>query len=186
MSLLWRLFADCISFLIRMAREEGPMITRLTLHTGANSLGEIEKLLKHQSAGREGVTIDVAQIERALSNPHFYLYVAEVECNGEKRYAGMASVFIQHNVVRTIAEVHDVVSSPEFRRQGFARKLMEKIHATVQTYADEFQQPIKIYLTSRPERVEANLLYQKLGYTLVARAAGEWGTNLYNMVISPR
>ena len=162
------------------------MITRLTLHTGANSLGEIEKLLKHQSPGREDATVDAAQIERALSNPHFYLYVAEVECNGEKRYAGMASVFIQHNVVRTIAEVHDVVVLPEFRGRGIARSLMEALHASVQAHANDLHQSIKIYLTSRPSRVEANRLYQKLGYTLVARADGEWGTNLYKMVISPR
>lgn len=163
------------------------MITRLTLHTGANSLGEIEKLLKHQSPGRENATVDAAQIDRALANPNFYLYVAEInEPAKAYGFAGMASVFIQHNAVRTIAEVHDVVVLPEFRGRGIARSLMEALHASVQVHADDLHQSIKIYLTSRPSRVEANRLYQKLGYTLVARADGEWGTNLYKMVISPR
>lgn len=160
------------------------MIFRLT-QTAEHALVEIEKLIRHQSPGRYDAKLDRAQIERALANPNFYLYLADVVLDGKWGCAGMASVFVQHNMVRTIAEVHDVVVLPEFRGQGIARSLMEVLHATIGRHAVELGQPIKLYLTSRPSRVEANNLYQKLGYTLVAHAEGELGTNLYKLVVAP-
>lgn len=143
-------------------------------------LNDINLLLEEQSPGaRDNVSVD--EIRQILSDPTFYLFVAR---DGEK-IAGMASFFVRRNLARWMAEIHDVVVSQEYRGQGLGKQLTLALLAELRKIAHQEGTKIKLYLTSRPSREVANLMYRKLGFTLVAEASGEWGTNLFKMIITP-
>lgn len=98
---------------------------------------------------------------------------------------GMATIFFQRNIARYIAEVHDVVVDECYRGKGIGDALVRHTLACAHAFAQEHGEKIKLYLTSRPSRVAANALYRNLGFVLVARADGDWGTNLYKIMIRP-
>ena len=97
----------------------------------------------------------------------------------------MASIFFQKNLGRWIAEIHDVVVDKEYRGRGLGEKITLVLIEDARRFAKVKKAQIKLYLTSRPSRVVANKLYEKLGFELVAEACGEHGTNLYKMTIAP-
>lgn len=150
-----------------------------------STLTEINRLIPQQSLGTHR-SLSNYDLQQALGNPNFRLYIALDDTRpAHEQIVGMASIFFQRNLTRWIAEVHDVVVDECYRGQGIGRMLMERLIAESQLFARDHAEKIKLYLTSRPSRLAANALYQKLGFTLVAQATGEWGTNLYKMMIIP-
>ena len=73
---------------------------------------------------------------------------------------GCATLCVYDSPTGRKAGVEDVVVSSECRGQGLGRKLME--HVIV--YARQELGGVELHLTSRPHRVAANELYQKLGF----------------------
>ena len=84
---------------------------------------------------------------------------------------GCASLCVFDSPTGRKASVEDVVVSSLFRGQGLGKRLMEYVIEYAKSLA-----PINLQLTSRPERVEANKLYQSLGF--IRRE-----TNAYRMEI---
>lgn len=142
----------------------------------------INKLVAQQTPGKEDL-ITLNDLDIALANPNFHLFVAISE--DAKEYYGMASLFLQRNLVRWMGEVHDVVVDEAHRGKGIGLALNEELLTFALEFAKKEKASIKLYLTSRPSRVAANELYKKLGYVLVATANGEWGTNLYKIIVEP-
>ncbi len=141
-------------------------------------------LIEQQSPGERVLT--EADVREVLANPNFHLFVAvDDQSKFPENYLGMGSIFFQRNLARWIAEIHDVVVDEPQRGKHIGEHITRALIATAQRFANERGQKIKLFLTSRPSRVAANALYQKLGFVLVARSVGVWGTNLYKMNIVP-
>jgi ribosomal protein S18 acetylase RimI-like enzyme len=138
---------------------------------------EINRLLQQQSPGT-AKTISSLDLTEALKNPNFCLLVAKSPVK-EREIVGMATVFLQRNLARWMAEIHDVVVDQQERGQGVGESLVQSLLALVDEFAVRKKSKIKVYLTSRPSRQAANALYIKLGFTLVAQSTGNRGTNLY-------
>lgn len=144
------------------------------------SEADVNHLLAQQSPGVRH--IDAKDLQEALSNPHFYFLAA---LNDNCDYMGMATIFFQRNLARWIAEVHDVVVDEQYRGMGIGKDLTIATMNTALLFAIERNVSLKLFLTSRPSRVVANNLYRKLGFVLVAEATGQWGTNLYKIIVEP-
>lgn len=89
--------------------------------------------------------------------------------NEEGNIVGMASLYKMQLFGRTIGHVEQVVVDQHTRGQGIGRSLMEHLITEAQRLGIS-----RLILTSRPERVEANQLYQRLGFSL-------YETNVYRM-----
>ena len=146
----------------------------------------INCLLAQQSPGETQREISEEELRESLNNPLFYLFTAvDTESNAPYKYVGMATVFFQRNLARWIAEIHDVVVDKEQRRRGIGELLTKRLMDTALEFSKERNIKIKLYLTSRPSRIAANTLYKKLGFVLVSKSFGGWGTNLYKIIVEP-
>ncbi len=87
----------------------------------------------------------------------------------EEKIVGMASLYRIDRLDRTIGRIEDVVVDASTRGQGVGRGLMEGLIEEAKK-----QGISRLFLTSRPERVEANQLYQKVGFI-------KYETNPYKM-----
>ena len=84
---------------------------------------------------------------------------------------GCASLCVFYSPTGRKASIEDVVVSSAYRGQHLGKQLMEHVIEFAKSLA-----PIGLQLTSRPERVAANALYQSLGFQ-------KRNTNAYRMEI---
>ena len=146
----------------------------------------INRLLAQQSPGKMQRTISEEELWEALGNPFFYLFVAtDFESNTPYEYIGMATMFFQRNLAPWISEIHGVVVDEKQRGKGIGELLTRKLMDTALDFSKARDVKIELCLTSRPSRTAANALYQKLGFILIAGSYGEWGTNLYKIIVEP-
>ncbi|MEX0917884.1 MAG: GNAT family N-acetyltransferase [Candidatus Paceibacterota bacterium] len=105
-----------------------------------------------------------------------------------RRKIGKATLFIYRTDTRLYAQLEDVKIVEEEQGKGYATRLLRRMLAYLEAYADREQQPIYLKFTSGPHREAANHLYEKvLAIPLVARATdAEGGTNLYQKIIRPK
>lgn len=127
-------------------------IVRLT-EVGESELGDINTLLSELSRNKKVVDADV--LSRVLASQDTEVWVAKE--NG--RILGMATLFLIHRISGSVGHVDDVVVSPDTQGKGIGRALMEKI---IERAKERGMRGLD--LTSRPSRVAANALYQKLGF----------------------
>ena len=73
---------------------------------------------------------------------------------------GCASLCVFHSPTGTKAHIEDVVVLSSYRGQHWGRRMIEYMIE----YARKELLPVDIFLTSRPQRVAANELYQSLGF----------------------
>ncbi len=161
----------------------GIVIELFHLYDAKKRLKSINKLIAQQSPGKRP-RLKLEDLEEVFLNDNFQLYGAFEVKRSRRKLIGMSSIFFQRNLTRWIAEIHDVVVDEKYRGQGIGGQL---VRALIQA-ADNFSLvcggvPIKLYLTSRPNRVAANKLYKKLGFTQIGKATGKWGTNHYKKMI---
>ncbi len=112
------------------------------------------------------IPVTRAMLNNAVKASKTHLFVA---LDG-KRIVGCASLCVFDSPTGRKASVEDVVVSSAFRGQGIGRALMEHLIG----YARETLAPVDLHLTSMPSRVEANELYQSLGFE-------QRETNVYKM-----
>ena len=94
-------------------------------------------------------------LERMLADSNSHLYVAREE----GRIVACACLCIYHQPFSTDASIESVVVSSKMRGRGLGRKLMEHLLAEAARMNVDC-----IQLTSNPQRVAANALYQKMGF----------------------
>jgi ribosomal protein S18 acetylase RimI-like enzyme len=113
------------------------------------------------------ITVTTEMVKRTVEAPgtHFIAVTAE------EHIIGCASLCVFESPTGRKASVEDVVVSSPYRGQHIGKQLMQYIIEYAKTLA-----PINLQLTSRPERVAANKLYQSLGFQ-------KRGTNAYRMEI---
>ena len=159
---------------------------RVVLEGTVHALDGINRRLLQLSPSGKAVPLTLEGLEECLGNKNFYLFVAGDDSgNDAQRLLGMGSIFFQKNLGRWIAEIHDIVVDGKERGRGLGEQIVTELIREANVFATAKKVPIKLYLTSRPTRAAANKLYLKLGFKLVAEASGEWGTNLYKMMLAP-
>jgi ribosomal protein S18 acetylase RimI-like enzyme len=101
------------------------------------------------------ITVTPEMVKRTVEAPgtHFIAVTAE------EHIIGCASLCVFDSPTGRKASVEDVVVSSAFRGQHIGKQLMQHVIEYAKTLA-----PINLQLTSRPERIEANKLYQSLGF----------------------
>ncbi len=115
---------------------------------------EINTLLNQLSNGR---TCTLAHLERVVQNETTELWVAM----DEGKIVGMTTLILIVKPGGITALLEDVVVDEAARGKGIGKMLCEKgVERAKENCARSIQ------LTSRPDRVAANKLYQKLGFQI--------------------
>ncbi|MCR4325350.1 MAG: GNAT family N-acetyltransferase [Patescibacteria group bacterium] len=107
----------------------------------------------------------LAQLKKMVADKNTTIIVAK----DGRRIVGVALLFTVQKLGRNFGLVEDVVVSSEYRGQGLGKRLMRAVIA-----AGRKRKLSYLFLTSKPARVSANMLYKKLGFELVK-------TNPYRM-----
>jgi ribosomal protein S18 acetylase RimI-like enzyme len=121
-------------------------------------MGELDSTIK--------VTPEMVRRMVEVEGTHFFAVM-----EGES-IVGCASLCVFDSPTGRKASVEDVVVSSAFRGQRLGKQLMQHVIVSAKALA-----PINLQLTSRPERVAANELYQSLGFR-------KRETNAYRMEIA--
>ena len=100
------------------------------------------------------INVTARMVKQAVEAPGTHFFTVMVE----DHIVGCASLCVFESPTGRKASVEDVVVSSAYRGQHLGRRLMEYVIDYAKTLA-----PINLQLTSRPERVSANHLYQSLG-----------------------
>lgn len=79
--------------------------------------------------------------------------------NEEGKIVGTASLYKTTLFARTVGHVEEVIVDVSTRGQGVGRELMQRLIEEAKRLGIS-----RLFLTSHPSRVEANQLYQKLGF----------------------
>lgn len=101
--------------------------------------------------------IGVEKIRETVNNPTTQVLTARDETG---RIVGMATLLIIHKLQGEMkAIIEDVVVDETARGKGLGKMLIEKVLEEARK-----QRVKKVFLTSRPTRKTANLMYQKMGF----------------------
>ncbi|MFV0418189.1 MAG: GNAT family N-acetyltransferase [Dysgonomonas sp.] len=111
--------------------------------------------------------LEVQYLQKIIDNENIYVFVA---CNPE--IIGTLTLALVSTPSGTKAWIEDVVVDALARKQGVGKKLL--LHAI--DFATELSVS-SINLTSKPERIAANKLYQEMGFVLRE-------TNVYRLAIN--
>ncbi len=128
------------------------MVIEELLHYTQKQFEELERLMRELS---ERVTFDQFNLISVLRDSNSHLYVIL----DDGHIIGCATLCIYYSPTGTKASIEDVVVSSAHRGQHLGRRLMEHVIEEAKRYA-----PIELHLTSKPSRVEANGLYQAMGF----------------------
>lgn len=120
-----------------------------------DTVREIDALHDELHIGERTARATRERIEEVLADPQAVLMTAQ----DEGKVVGMATLYVMPKTTKRIAQVDDVVVSSAYRGQGLGEKLMRAI-----TEVARERGVATVNLTSRPARVAAQKLYEKVGY----------------------
>jgi len=106
-------------------------------------------------------------LNNALNDTNVHVYVIR----DEGHIVATGTLCIKHTLEFTIADIESVVVSSKCRGRGYGKELM-----TAMVEAAKKMNVHHIQLTSNPERVAANRLYQVLGFV-------RYETNCYRLLL---
>ena len=101
------------------------------------------------------VTPEMLSKSLASASSHFFAIV-----DADDHIAGCATLCVYDSPTGQKASLEDVVVSSKYRGQGLGELLVQHVIS----FARRELENVDIHLTSRPHRVAANKLYQKLGF----------------------
>lgn len=113
---------------------------------------ELKELMSELS---ERLTLTETALEAVMRDKNSHLYVL----TDKGHIIGCATLGVYHSPTGRKASVEDVVILSSYRGQHLGRRLMEYVLKKAQEMP-----PIELHLTSKPQRVTANALYQTLGF----------------------
>jgi len=130
------------------------MITITELKTADETVrAAVNALLLQLSSS--GTQIYFSLLEEMVRDPDAVVLVVR---DGE-HIIGMGELVVMHTPTGRRGRIEDVVVDLAYRGKGLGRKLMEALVAAAKERSIQ-----SIELSSRPSRVEANALYQKMGF----------------------
>ena len=118
---------------------------------------QIDDLLGLMKELNAELNVTPLQQQRSVASPGTRIVIAE---NDEKHIVGCATLCVFESPTGRKASVEDVVVLPAYRGQGIGRTLLTRIIDFARTKLA----PIDLRLTSNPTRMEANAMYQALGF----------------------
>lgn len=119
------------------------------------STAEAIRLLIEQLTGRDS-SFGEEELRQTLQDNASRLFVMR----REDAIIGMLTLCIYHCPTARKVWVEDVVVDSAYRGQGLGKELV----AFAIDYVEKNLAPCSLMLTSRPERIAANKLYQKAGF----------------------
>ena len=131
-----------------------------------DQMGELRQLMKELTSNIE---VSEEMLENVVKSPNTHLFVA---LDNGANIVGCASLCVFESPTGRKASVEDVVVLSSYRGQHLGRDLMEHLIE----FARKNLGDIDLHLTSKPQRVAANALYQSLGFE-------RRDTNFYRMKI---
>lgn len=120
----------------------------------AKAADDINRLLAQLSSTPHHITTGMLRL--MTQNVDTHLFVAQKGAD----IVGMITVGCYSSPTGRKACIEDVVTDASVRGQGIGKALVQKAIAYLSTLS-----PCSVLLTSRPSRIVANALYQKLGFT---------------------
>jgi N-acetylglutamate synthase-like GNAT family acetyltransferase len=143
---------DAVMILLELVRTETP-----------GFIDRVNALLAQVS--QEGALTNTALFAQVAADTHYELWVAK----DEGIIVGMASLIGVHTLSGVKGEIDNVVVDEVCRGKGVGKMLIQKVidRAREQKYSG-------LFMTSKPSRVAANALYQKMGFQ-------QKETNVYRM-----
>lgn len=130
--------------------------------------GQVQEVRELMGELDPSIPVTEEMVRRTLEAENTHLFAV---MEGE-RIVGCASLCVFESPTGRKASVEDVVIQEAFRGRQLGKQLMQHVIE----YAKELA-PINLQLTSRPERVAANAMYQSLGFQ-------KRNTNAYRMEIA--
>lgn len=124
-------------------------------NASADTVADVNKLLKQLRSHAEDYGASLADLEYVINNKDATAIVAK----DGSHVVGMGTLYIMQKMGRRTGQVEDVVVDEKYRGQHLGEAIMNKIIEVAR--AGNVR---SISLTSRPERVAGNKLYQKLGF----------------------
>lgn len=128
------------------------------LDISSDGVDALNSLMQELHAERENTPRGSLESIRALLQEK---NVVMVTVNDDEKIIGVATLYLMPKVGKLVSHLEDVVVSSEYRGQGLGEQLVLKVIEIAKELG-----VVSIALTSRPERVAANKLYQKLGFEL--------------------
>jgi len=120
-----------------------------------SALDDINNLLIQLRGDTSNNRGSLNDLHEVVKNQNVVMVVAK---DGE-RIVGMGFLYLIIHVGRRSGHVEDVVVDKDYRGQGLGERIMKDLIGAARKNKLE-----TIYLTSKPERLAANHLYQKLGF----------------------
>ena len=118
---------------------------------------QLEDVLKLMKELTTELVVTPEMLQRTVTSPGSHFFAIENEVG---HIVGCATLCVYDSPTGRKAGVEDVVVSSACRGQGLGKALMEHVI----NYAHRELGDVELHLTSRPHRVAANALYQKLGF----------------------
>ena len=119
------------------------------------SPAEFDQFCHLMSALSQRCVLTPEMLQNVIDSPDSHLYVVRYE----GAIVACATLCLFASPTGRKASIEDVVVLPEFQGLGLGRALMDYLLERGASFA-----PITLQLTSRPSRIAANALYQKLGF----------------------
>jgi len=141
-------------------------IERLT-KSSEEALEDINRLLPQLRSNPEEHKASLSELQAITGDKN----VAFIVARDADKIVGMATLYVITKFSKRNGHVEDVVVDDAYRGQGLGEKLMRAIIEVARVNGVK-----TLHLTSRPERVAGNKLYQKLGFE-------QKNTNAYLMKI---
>ena len=130
--------------------------------------GQVQEVRELMGELDPSIPVTAEMVRRTVEAENTHLFAV---MEGE-RIVGCASLCVFDSPTGRKASVEDVVIQEAFRGRQLGKELMQHVIEYARTLA-----PINLQLTSRPERVAANAMYQALGFQ-------KRDTNAYRMEIA--
>src|SRR3989344_7253890 len=119
------------------------------------AVADINKLLPQLRTDPSEYSASITEL-RSITEDNDVALVVALDSG---KIVGMATLYIITKFSKRNGHVEDVVVDGEYRGQGLGEKIMQALINLARS-----EQVKTLHLTSRPERVAGNKLYQKLGF----------------------
>lgn len=123
----------------------------------AEALADINRLLKQLRRKGDVMSGTSRELRDILENKSAVMVVAQ----DGSRIAGMGTLYIIQKIGKRVGHVEDMVVDEKYRGQGVGKKIMEGLVRVAKT-----RRVTRLELTSGPDRIAANKLYEKSGFKL--------------------
>ena len=142
-----------------------------------HGIESLNQLFRQLSPYREPLT---AENFKKLADESACFLVAIDLGRNDGHIVGIARLIVARKGTIRYGVVHDVVVDAAYRGRGIGQALVQKLLALARRFHLD-----SVQLTSKPARVEANLMYQTMGFSLISPADPciEGSTNHYQLAL---